>query len=189
MGGLVAERHQPAWSPHLHPSHGPEDRTRALDRLLVDQLDEPPTAMASADASTRPDARPFDVIVIGGGSFRPIFTEHRFVADKTRGEMEKEFATAADHRGPRETEGHEPGVAYGSHLAAPYPPTSRPAMSPLITWWMKPALRSTLCQLRREVADLLRIGGCNGVPKSVVGALTRTLVVCPRQDSNLRPAA
>ncbi len=36
------------------------------------------------DGSPQPDARPFDVIVIGGGSFGPIFAQHLLSADKTR---------------------------------------------------------------------------------------------------------
>ena len=34
-------------------------------------------------ATGRPDARPFDVIVIGGGSFGPILAENVFFDDKT----------------------------------------------------------------------------------------------------------
>lgn len=58
-----------------------------LGRYICNGLDE---ALHSADPSaSRPDgssqadARPFDVIVIGGGSFGPIFAEHLFSADKT----------------------------------------------------------------------------------------------------------
>ncbi len=50
-----------------------------LGRYVCNGLDE---ALASANAGNgRPDARPFDVIVIGGGSFGPIFAEHLAVAD------------------------------------------------------------------------------------------------------------
>jgi Domain of Unknown Function (DUF1080)/GMC oxidoreductase len=58
------------------------DFTRdVLGRYICNGLDE---ALASADPNgDRPDARPFDVIVLGGGSFGPIFAEHLFVADKT----------------------------------------------------------------------------------------------------------
>ncbi len=53
-----------------------------LGRYVCNGLDE---ALTSGDPSGgRPDARPFDVIVIGGGSFGPIFAEHFVVADKTR---------------------------------------------------------------------------------------------------------
>jgi len=38
------------------------------------------------------------------------------------GELEKEPAKAGDHGGPRETEGAEPGIAYGPVTSqAPYP--------------------------------------------------------------------
>lgn len=57
-----------------------------LGRYVCNGLDE---ALHSADpagsrldGSPQPDARPFDVIVIGGGSFGPIFAEHLAVADK-----------------------------------------------------------------------------------------------------------
>ncbi|MGI9100551.1 MAG: family 16 glycoside hydrolase [Solirubrobacteraceae bacterium] len=64
------------------------DFTRdVLGRYVCNGLDE---ALHSADpGATRPDgssqvdAKPFDVIVIGGGSFGPIFAEHVFAADKT----------------------------------------------------------------------------------------------------------
>src|ERR1051326_3104107 len=35
------------------------------------------------DGTPQNDARPFDIIVIGGGSFGPIFAQHLFFADKT----------------------------------------------------------------------------------------------------------
>src|SRR4051812_2006544 len=57
-------------------------------RYICNTFDE---AMRSADpTSTRPDgspqndARPFDIIVIGGGSFGPVFAQHLFSADKSR---------------------------------------------------------------------------------------------------------
>ena len=56
----------------------------ALDvvgRFVCNGLDE---AMRSADKNIRPDARPFDVIVIGGGSFGPVFAQHLFSVDKAR---------------------------------------------------------------------------------------------------------
>jgi hypothetical protein len=37
----------------------------------------------SANTATRPDARPFDVIVIGGGTFGPAFAQHAFANDKS----------------------------------------------------------------------------------------------------------
>ena len=61
----------------------PEKTTFCLDvqgRYVCNSLDE---AIRSADTSLRPDARPFDVIVIGGGSFGGIFAQHLFSADIT----------------------------------------------------------------------------------------------------------
>ena len=58
-----------------------------LGRYVCNGLDE---AVRSADpagtrpdGSPQPDARPFDVIVVGGGSFGPIFAEHLAAVDKT----------------------------------------------------------------------------------------------------------
>jgi hypothetical protein len=52
-----------------------------LGRYVYNGLDE---ALYGADpAGSQPDARSFDVIVIGGGSIGPIFAEHLVVADKT----------------------------------------------------------------------------------------------------------
>lgn len=52
-----------------------------LGRYVCNGLDE---ARQSADRALRPDARDFDVVVIGGGSFGPVFAQHLFAADKTR---------------------------------------------------------------------------------------------------------
>ena len=52
-----------------------------LGRYVCNGLDE---ALRSSDPTGgRPDARPFDVIVIGGGSFGPILAQHLFAADKS----------------------------------------------------------------------------------------------------------
>ena len=58
-----------------------------LGRYVCNGLDE---ALHSADsggrrpdASTQEDARPFDVIVVGGGSFGPIMAQHLFNQDRT----------------------------------------------------------------------------------------------------------
>jgi hypothetical protein len=59
------------------------DFTRdVIGRYVCDGLDE---ALHSADVhalrpdgSSQEDARPFDVIVIGGGSFGPILAQHLF---------------------------------------------------------------------------------------------------------------
>src|SRR5215213_7516000 len=51
-----------------------------LGRFVCNGLDE---ALRSTDKSLRPDARPFDVIVVGGGSFGGILAQHMFSGDKT----------------------------------------------------------------------------------------------------------
>src|SRR5262249_10425877 len=65
------------------------DFTRdVLGRYICNGLDE---ALRSTDkngqrpnGSPQNDARPFDTIVIGGGSFGPVFAQHLFARDKTR---------------------------------------------------------------------------------------------------------
>lgn len=52
-----------------------------MGRYVCNGLDE---ALRSTDQRLRPDARPFDVIVIGGGSFGPVLAQHLFARDKTR---------------------------------------------------------------------------------------------------------
>jgi choline dehydrogenase-like flavoprotein len=55
------------------------DFTRdVFGRYICNGLDE---AMRSTDTSVRVDARPFDVIVIGGGSFGSAFAQHMFSRD------------------------------------------------------------------------------------------------------------
>src|SRR5436305_1858475 len=64
------------------------DFTRdVLGRFICNGMDE---ALRSTDRNARrgdgtaqSDARPFDVIVIGGGSFRVAMAQHLFAADKT----------------------------------------------------------------------------------------------------------
>lgn len=58
-----------------------------LGRYVCNGLDE---ALHSTDkggqrpdGSPQNDAHPFDVIVIGGGSFGPVFAQHLFFQDKT----------------------------------------------------------------------------------------------------------
>ncbi len=51
-----------------------------LGRFLCNGLDE---ALQSTDKSKYPDARPFDVVVAGGGSFGAILAAHLFNNDKT----------------------------------------------------------------------------------------------------------
>ena len=58
-----------------------------LGRYICNGMDE---ALASTDpnghranGSPQNDARPFDIIVIGGGSFGPVFAQHLFFADST----------------------------------------------------------------------------------------------------------
>ena len=55
-------------------------RRDVLGRYLCNGLDE---AMRSADSGARPDARPFVIIVIGGGSFGGVLAQHLFHNDKT----------------------------------------------------------------------------------------------------------
>jgi choline dehydrogenase-like flavoprotein len=56
------------------------DFTRdVLGRYICNGLDE---ALASTNTSVRADARPFDVIVIGGGSFGSAFAQHLFSRDQ-----------------------------------------------------------------------------------------------------------
>jgi choline dehydrogenase-like flavoprotein len=52
-----------------------------LGRYLCNGLDE---ALASTDPTRGPNARPFDVIVLGGGSFGPIFAQHLLYRDPTK---------------------------------------------------------------------------------------------------------
>lgn len=51
-----------------------------IGRYVCNGLDE---ALASSDVSLQANARPFDVIVIGGGSFGPILAQHVFSRDPT----------------------------------------------------------------------------------------------------------
>jgi choline dehydrogenase-like flavoprotein len=51
-----------------------------LGRFVCNGLDE---ALRTTDTSIRPDARPFDVIVIGGGSFGSVAAQHLFSKDTT----------------------------------------------------------------------------------------------------------
>lgn len=50
-----------------------------IGRYICNGLDE---ALRSADKSLHPNARPFNVIVIGGGSFGPVLAQHLFELDK-----------------------------------------------------------------------------------------------------------
>src|SRR5215211_8370144 len=52
-----------------------------IGRYICNGLDE---ALRSADKNLHPDARPFNVIVIGGGSFGPVLAQHLFDLDKAR---------------------------------------------------------------------------------------------------------
>jgi choline dehydrogenase-like flavoprotein len=49
-----------------------------LGRYSCNGLDE---ALQSTNTSVRPDARPFDVLIIGGGSFAGVLAQHLFTAD------------------------------------------------------------------------------------------------------------
>ena len=52
-----------------------------LGRYTCNGLDE---ARKSTDTSTRPDARPFDVIIVGGGSFGGVLAQHLFNQDDAK---------------------------------------------------------------------------------------------------------
>ena len=52
-----------------------------IGRFVCNGLDE---ALASSDQTTRPDARPFDVIIIGGGTFGSALASAVFERDKTK---------------------------------------------------------------------------------------------------------
>jgi choline dehydrogenase-like flavoprotein len=52
-----------------------------LGRYMCNDLGE---ALRSTDRQARPEARPLDIIVIGGGSFASVFAVHAFFQDKTR---------------------------------------------------------------------------------------------------------
>src|SRR6266481_1072072 len=51
-----------------------------LGRYICNGLDE---AMASTSSANSPDARLFDVIVVGGGSFGAVCAQHLFAQDTT----------------------------------------------------------------------------------------------------------
>lgn len=51
-----------------------------LGRYICNGLDE---ALASTDASRSPDARMFDIIILGGGSFGAVCAQHLFNQDTT----------------------------------------------------------------------------------------------------------
>jgi hypothetical protein len=51
-----------------------------LGRFICNGLDE---ALRSTDKSVDPDARPFDIIIIGGGSFGSVLASHIFSIDQT----------------------------------------------------------------------------------------------------------
>lgn len=52
-----------------------------LGRYIGNTFEE---AMASCDRSVRPDARPFDIVIVGGGSFGGVLAHHMFMIDKAR---------------------------------------------------------------------------------------------------------
>ena len=57
------------------------DFTRDIvGRFVCNGLDE---ALRSVDRNTRPDARPFDIIIIGGGTFGAATAQHLFFQDQT----------------------------------------------------------------------------------------------------------
>jgi choline dehydrogenase-like flavoprotein len=50
-----------------------------LGRFVCNGLDE---ALRNTDTTLRPDARPFDIIVVGAGSFGPVVAQHLFAVDR-----------------------------------------------------------------------------------------------------------
>ena len=52
-----------------------------IGRYICNGLDE---ALRTTDTSVRPDARPFDVVILGGGTFGAALAQHLFYKDKTR---------------------------------------------------------------------------------------------------------
>ena len=67
--------------PPTPPNSQPTDFSLdVLGRYICNGLDE---ALRTVDTNVRPDARPFDVIVIGGGTFGAALAQHIFSQDKT----------------------------------------------------------------------------------------------------------
>lgn len=70
----------------LQPTDQPTDVQRttlsadALARYVCNTL---PEALASTDSAQSPDARPFDVVIVGGGTFGAVLAEHLFHRDTT----------------------------------------------------------------------------------------------------------
>ena len=63
------------------PNSQVTDFTRdVLGRFICNGLDE---ALRSTDKTVRPDARPFDLIILGGGSFGGVLAQHLLYNDKT----------------------------------------------------------------------------------------------------------
>ncbi|MFI5265875.1 MAG: family 16 glycoside hydrolase [Chloroflexota bacterium] len=52
-----------------------------LGRYVCNGLDE---ALRSTDQALRPDARPFDIVIVGGGTFGAALAQHLFYLDKAR---------------------------------------------------------------------------------------------------------
>src|SRR5690349_4899215 len=67
--------------PPTPPNSQPTDFSLdVLGRYICNGLDE---ALRTVDTNIRPDARPFDVIIIGGGTFGSALAQHIFYQDKT----------------------------------------------------------------------------------------------------------
>jgi choline dehydrogenase-like flavoprotein len=64
-----------------HPTAQTTDFSRdVVGRYICNGLDE---ALRSSDTSVRADARPFDVVILGGGTFGAVLAQHLFYKDKT----------------------------------------------------------------------------------------------------------
>ncbi len=103
-----------------------------LGRYICNGLDE---ALASADpggrrcdGSSQEDARPFDVVIIGGGSFGPILAQHLFYADRSRSQRIL--------------------VLEGGRLAIPEHIQNLPLMIPDLPVWGVPWLSDPMADLR-----------------------------------------
>src|SRR6266498_5947234 len=67
--------------PAVSPTPQTTDFSRdVLGRYVCNGLEE---ALRSADGARRADARPFDVVVIGGGTFGSAVAQHLLAQDKT----------------------------------------------------------------------------------------------------------
>lgn len=96
-----------------------------LGRYICNGLDE---ALRSTDTNLRPDARPFDLIVIGGGSFGPVLAQHLFAADKS-----KAYRILVLEAGPFLLPGHVQNLSL-TGLGTPGPTENDPGVPRAEVW-------------------------------------------------------